>query len=172
MWTTARQSFPALPPTEESCPLAEFTLPTGYEPKLLDDFHYSETSEMNFQEESSDKDKEPSYLCDAELDHETIGEKALSSPLFFQGSRRTSGPKTSIHMPRTYTSDVGTGHVVPSHTCPMRLVLAACSKSAANAQLTPSPSILTLSQVCRAGAHRSGCSRLRPLPWNPCPLWG
>ena len=38
---------------------------------------------MIFQEESGDKDTEPSYLCDAELDDETIG-KALSSPLFIQ----------------------------------------------------------------------------------------
>ena len=60
--------------------LAEFTPHTGYEPKLFDEFHNSETTEMIFQEESSDKDTEPSYLFDAELDDETIG-KALSSPL-------------------------------------------------------------------------------------------
>ena len=56
---------------------------TGYEPKLLDNFDYSETSAMIFQNESGDLDTEPSYLCDAELDDETIG-KALSSPLFIQ----------------------------------------------------------------------------------------
>ena len=38
---------------------------------------------MIFQDESVDMDAEPSYLCDAELDDETIG-KALSSPLFIQ----------------------------------------------------------------------------------------
>ena len=38
---------------------------------------------MIFEEESGDIDTEPSYLCDAELDDETIG-KALSSPLFIQ----------------------------------------------------------------------------------------
>ena len=70
----------APPPNEEFCPLAEFTPPTGYEPKLLDDFHYSETTEIFFQEQSGDKDAVHSYLCDAELDDETIG-KALSSPL-------------------------------------------------------------------------------------------
>ena len=45
---------------------------------------------MIFQEESGDKETEPSYLCDAELDDETIG-KALSSPLFIQerGDQRT-----------------------------------------------------------------------------------
>ena len=56
---------------------------TGYEPNVLDDFHYSETSAMIFQDESGDIHTEPSYLCDAELDDETIG-KALSSPLFIQ----------------------------------------------------------------------------------------
>ena len=56
---------------------------TGYWPTLLDNFHYSEISAMIFQEESGDIDTEPSYLCDAELDGETIG-KALSAPLFIQ----------------------------------------------------------------------------------------
>ena len=52
---------------QEFCPLAEFTPPSGYEPKLLDDFHCSGTTENIFQEQSSDKDAVPSYLCDAEL---------------------------------------------------------------------------------------------------------
>ena len=51
--------------------MAIYRPPTG----VLDDFHYSETSEMIFQEESIDMDTEPSYSCDAELDDETI-EKA------------------------------------------------------------------------------------------------
>ena len=71
-WTTPRQVTTVPPPTEESCPLAEFTPHTGYEPKLLDDFHYSETTELIFRDESSDKDVVPSYLFDAELDDETI----------------------------------------------------------------------------------------------------
>ena len=61
MWTTPRQLYPVPPPTEESYSLAEFTPPTGYEPMLPDDFHYSETTEMIFQEESGDKDTVPSY---------------------------------------------------------------------------------------------------------------
>ena len=96
MWTTPKAiSFPAPPPTEESRPLAELTLPTGYKPKLLDDFHYSETSEMIFQEESGDKDTEPSYLCDAELDDETIGKSANFTTLH-SGAKRISGPKTKL----------------------------------------------------------------------------
>ena len=72
MWTTPRET-PAAPPHNEGyCSLAIFHPPTGYVPNGLDDFHYSETTAM-----------EPSYLCDAELDDETIG-KALSSPLFIQ----------------------------------------------------------------------------------------
>ena len=83
MWTTPRQTYPAPSPNEESGPLTEFTPLTGYEPKLLDDFHYSETAEIISWDESSDKDTVPSQLFDAELDDETIG-KALSSPLFIQ----------------------------------------------------------------------------------------
>ena len=47
MWTTPRQLFPVPPSTEESCPLAGYTPPTSYEPNVLDDFHYSETTEMS-----------------------------------------------------------------------------------------------------------------------------
>ena len=92
----AKAIIPCVSPTEESCSLAEFTPPTGYEPKLLDDFHYSETTEMIFQEESSDKETEPSYLCDAELDDETIG-KALSSPLFIQERGESADRRQACH---------------------------------------------------------------------------
>ena len=60
---------------------AEFIPLTGDEPKLLDDFHFSETTEMIFQEESSDNRSLNSY--DLDLDDYIIG-KALSSPLFIQ----------------------------------------------------------------------------------------
>ena len=73
MWTTPREITTAPPPTEESCPLAEYTPPTGYEPKLLDDFDHSETSAMIFQDESGDTDTDSSHSCDAELDDETMG---------------------------------------------------------------------------------------------------
>ena len=81
MWTAPRETPAAPSPNEEYCTLAKNHPTTGYEPNVLDDFHYSETTEMIFQEESGDIDTEPSYLCDAELDDETIG-KALFSPLF------------------------------------------------------------------------------------------
>ena len=45
---------------------------TGYEPNLFDDFHYSETTEIFLQEQSSDT--MPSYLHDAELSDETTNQ--------------------------------------------------------------------------------------------------
>ena len=69
---------------------------TGYEPNVLDDFHYSETSVMIFQDDSGDIDTEPSYSCDAELDDETIG-KALSSPLFIQERQEPANRRQAYH---------------------------------------------------------------------------
>ena len=65
---------------------------TGYEPNVLDDFHYSET--MIFQEESGDT--VPLYSCDAELDDEIIG-KALSSPLFIQEREEPANLRQTYH---------------------------------------------------------------------------
>ena len=69
---------------------------TGSEPNLPDDFHYSETTEMIFQEESGDKNTEPSYLCDVELDDETIG-RAPSSPLFIQEREEPADLRQAYH---------------------------------------------------------------------------
>ena len=69
---------------------------TGYEPKLLDNFDYSETSAMIFQDESRDLDTEPSYSCDAELDDETIG-KAPSSPLFVHEREEPADRRQAYH---------------------------------------------------------------------------
>ena len=57
--TTSQVTLPidkhcATPPKEESGPLTQITSSTGYEPNILDDFHYSETTEIFFQEQSSD----------------------------------------------------------------------------------------------------------------------
>ena len=51
---------------------------------------------MIFQEESGDKDTEPSYSCDAELDDETIV-KALSSPLFIQETGESANLRQTYH---------------------------------------------------------------------------
>ena len=74
---------PVHPQNEEHVLVAIQNHVTGYELKQLDDFDYSETSAMIFQDESGDIDTEPSYSFDAELDDELI-RKALSSPLFTQ----------------------------------------------------------------------------------------
>ena len=73
---------------------------TGYEPNQLDNqldnFDYSETSAVIFQNESVDIDTEPSYSCDAELDDELIG-KALSSPLFTQEREEPANLRQTYH---------------------------------------------------------------------------
>ena len=51
---------------------------------------------MIFQEESGDKDTVPSYLCDAELDEETIG-KALFSPVFIQERGEPADRRQAFH---------------------------------------------------------------------------
>ena len=96
MWTAPRETPAAPLHNEEYCLLAIYHPPTGYKPNVVDDFHYSETSEMIFQEESGDIDTEPSYLCDAELDDETIG-KALSSPMFIQEREEPANLRQAYH---------------------------------------------------------------------------
>ena len=81
----------ALTHNEEYCPVAE-----GYEPNLLDNFDYSETSAAIFQDESGDIDTEPSYSYDAELDDEII-EKALSSPPFIQEREEPANLRQAYH---------------------------------------------------------------------------
>ena len=79
MSTAWRELTTAPSHKEDYCPMAIYHPPTGEEPNVIDDFHYSVIPAMIFQDEFGDIDTEPSYLCDAELDDETIG-KALSSP--------------------------------------------------------------------------------------------
>ena len=86
----------ALTHNEEYCPLAIHNPLTGCEPKLLDNFDYSETSAPIFQNESGKIDTEPSYSCDAELDYEIIG-KALSSPLFIQEREEPANLRQAYH---------------------------------------------------------------------------
>ena len=61
MWMSSKQDPLCTPPTEESGPLANNATLTGYEPNFFDDYHYSETTEIFLQEQSSDT--RPSYLC-------------------------------------------------------------------------------------------------------------
>ena len=77
---------------EESGSWAKTT--TGYEPNVIDNFDYSETTEIYLQEQSSDT--MPSYLHDAEISDNTIG-KALSSPLFIQEREEPAGRRQAYH---------------------------------------------------------------------------
>ena len=95
-WTTPRQLTTTPSQNEEYCTLARYTPPTGHKPKLLDNFHYSETSASIFQDESVDIDTEPSCSCDAELDDELVG-KALSSPLFIQEREEPANLRQTCH---------------------------------------------------------------------------
>ena len=83
MSSPPRVKTTALTQNEEYCSMAIYSPLTGYEPKLIDNFDYSETSAIIFQNDPGDIDTDPSYSCDAELDDETNG-KAQSSPLFVQ----------------------------------------------------------------------------------------
>ena len=119
MWTATRETPAAPSPNEEYCTLTIFHPPTSYEPNVLDDFHYSETSEMILQEESGDKDAVPSYLLDAEPDDETIL-KALSSPLFIQEREEPADLRQAYHSHKkvccqlSLSSHTSTGRPEPS----------------------------------------------------------
>ena len=69
---------------------------TGYEPGLIDNIDYSETSAMIFQDESGDIDTEPSYSCDAELDDEIDSRKSAIFTTVHLGARRISKPATNL----------------------------------------------------------------------------
>ena len=86
----------ALTHNDGYCTMAIYNALTGYEPKLLDNFDYSETSAMIFQDESGDIDTEPSYSCDAELDDKII-RNALSSPLFIQEREEPANRRQAYH---------------------------------------------------------------------------
>ena len=88
MWIGSEQNFLCASVNEESGPLVNNALLTGYEPKIFDDYHFSETSENFIQESSSDT--RPSYLHDSEISDDTI-DRALSSPLLTQERQDPAG---------------------------------------------------------------------------------
>ena len=94
MWMSSEQDPLCTSPNEESVPLANNALLTGYEPNFFDDFHYSETTEIFLQKQSSNT--KPSYLHDAEITDDTIG-RALSSPLSTQKREETAGRRQAYH---------------------------------------------------------------------------
>ena len=88
MWMSSDQDPLCTSPIEESGSLANNLPHTGHEPNFFDDYHYSETTEIFLQEQSSDTT--PSYFHDAELSDETNC-RALSSPLFIQEREEPAG---------------------------------------------------------------------------------
>ena len=95
-----KHTFIHMPPrvtqNEEYCPVAIQNPLTGYEPNVLDDFHYLKTSAIIFQDESDDIDTERSNSCDEVFDDELVG-KALSSPLFIQEREESANWKQAKH---------------------------------------------------------------------------
>ena len=81
-------------PTEESDHLANNAPLTGYEPNFVDDYNYSETTEIFLRVSSSDT--RPSYLHDSEISDDTIG-RALSSPLFTHKREEDAGRRQAYH---------------------------------------------------------------------------
>ena len=96
MWTAPRETPAAPSPNEEYCTLAIYHPPTGYEPNVLDDFHYSEIPEMTFQEESCDKDGALVLVWRGtrRWDH---WESAIFTTVH-SGARRTSEPETNLSL--------------------------------------------------------------------------
>ena len=85
-----------LRPMRSFAPWRYTILPQVMSPTALTTSTTQRVLEMIFLEESGDKDTEPSYLCDAELDDETIG-KALSSPLLIQEREEPADRRQAYH---------------------------------------------------------------------------
>ena len=96
MWIGSERSTLCTAANEELGTLADNTPLTGYEPKIFDDFHISETTEIFIQESSSES--RPSNLHDWEISDYTIG-KALSSPLFTQEREDQASRREAYHSP-------------------------------------------------------------------------
>ena len=96
MWVGSERSTLCASANEESGTLADNTPLTGYEPKIFDDYHISETSEIFIQESSSNT--RPSNLHDSEISDYTIG-RALSSPLLTQEGEEPADRGQAHHSP-------------------------------------------------------------------------
>ena len=94
MWMLPEQDPLCTSPNGESGPLANNAPLTSYGPNFFDDYHYSETTEISLQEQSSDT--RPSYLHDTEISDDAIG-RALSSPMFTQERAEPAGRRQAYH---------------------------------------------------------------------------
>ena len=91
--------------------MADNTPLTGHEPKIFDDYHISETTEIFIQESSSDS--RPSNLHDWEISDYTIG-RALSSPPFTQEREDDASRRQAYHFPEESllsSQSLSVGHV-------------------------------------------------------------
>ena len=96
MWIGSELNPLCASANEESGPLAENTPLAGYD--VLDDFHYSETTEIFFQAQSSDT--APSTFFSNGGRRRDHRQSALFTTVHL-GARRTSGPKTSLSLFRS-----------------------------------------------------------------------
>ena len=96
MWVGSELNHLCASANEEFGTLANNAPLTGYEPNFFDDYHFSETTEIFIQEQSSDT--RPSYLHDSEISGDTIG-GALSSPLFTQEREEPAGRRQAYDSP-------------------------------------------------------------------------
>ena len=94
MWMSSEQDPLCTSPNEVSGPLANNLPLTGYEPNFFDGFHFSETTDIFLQDQSSNT--RPSYLYDAEINDDTIG-RAISSPLFIQEREEPANRRQAYH---------------------------------------------------------------------------
>ena len=111
MWVGSERSTLCASANEESGTLADNTPLTVHEPKIFDDYLFSETTEIFIQESSSDS--KPSYLRDLEISDDTIG-KALSSPLFIQEREDPASRRQAYHSPEESllsSQSLSVGHV-------------------------------------------------------------
>ena len=111
MWVGSERSTLCTLANEEPDTLVDKAPRTGYEPKILDDYHFSETTEIFIQESSSDS--RPLNLHDSEISDYTIG-RALSSPLFTQEREEPAGHRQAYHSPEESllsSQSLSVGHV-------------------------------------------------------------
>ena len=98
MWTTPRETPAAPSPNEEYCTQATYHPPTSYDPNVLDDFHYSETSDLIFP--GGIRRHRYGGLRTRLMPNSTMrsSEKRAIFTTVHSRARRTSGPKTSLSL--------------------------------------------------------------------------
>ena len=94
MWVGSERILLYASANEESDSLVNNTPLTGYEPKIFDDYHFSETTEIFIQESSNDT--RPPYLHESEISDDTIG-RTVFSPLITQEREEPADRRQAYH---------------------------------------------------------------------------